>query len=152
MAEQDTSRDPKDRRAMLLPSDQEFLVSPTQNPEFFAFLGLNQDYLGFIKKDSLTFFPISQKILASYKGTVPTQLWFGGLDGEKSNLIGYCSLLYYDGRIRGVRQVGTEGASAAQKIEASGSELYDSQRIGQALKELGFSGLEAQLMKQLGRK
>ena len=78
------------------------------------------------------------------------QLWFGRLDGDRSNLGGNYDL--DGGRVRGVRQVSTEGANASQISTGQGSELYDAGRIAKSLSKLGFSGLEEQLMKELRRK
>ncbi len=80
------------------------------------------------------------------------QLWFGGLGDDRSSLGGYDYCLDCGDRIRGVRQVSTEGANASQISTGQGSELYDAERIAKSLSKLGFSGLEEQLMKELRRK
>src|SRR3989344_1641074 len=149
-AQQDASKAPKERRAVFMPSDNTFEVSQKQNSEIFELLGLSQAYLDFVKQDSLSFFPVGQKTLEGYFGTVPTQLWFGWLVGG-SVLCGNDHGLDLVGRVRGVRQLDSShiSANASQKNSQPRSELYDSGKIRQALVELGFSGLEAQLFKSL---
>jgi len=148
-AQEDVSKDPRERRAVFMPSDNQFEVSQTQNLEIFELLGLNQAYLDFVKQSSLSFFPISQETLKGYSGTVPTQMWFNGL-GFRSNLNGNSFNLHYDFEVRGVRQIAsTVDANVAQKSLQTESELYTPKTIKQALRDMRLEGLSSDLLKKL---
>ena len=92
IAEEDVSKHPRERRAVFMPSNRSFEISPNVNREIFEFLlkEFGQQYLDFIEQDSLIYIPISQEKLEEYSDTwtVPTQLLFSGLDGDRCNLVG----------------------------------------------------------------
>lgn len=109
-----------------------------------------QEYGAFLRESGIKSMPVwtvSKNTLDSQSTPFARQLWFDWL-GVRSGLVGGDYGLGVVVGIRGVRQVSTEGANASQNLRVE-SELYNPQRIGQALKEIGFSGLEAQLIKQL---
>ncbi|MEK6909202.1 MAG: hypothetical protein AABX23_04080 [Nanoarchaeota archaeon] len=153
-AQEDTSKDPRERRAVFMPSDGRFAISQRENPEIFEFLlgEFGQSYLEFVKQDSLDFFPVSQETLKSYSGTVPTQLWFG-LGGGRSYLVGDFYLDLGGLRVRGVRSVvSATGANTSQISIPQGIELYTPSQIAEALEGMKLTGLEAQLMKKLRKR
>ena len=100
-AQEDVSKDPRERRAVFMPSDNQFEVSQTQNLEIFELLRLNQAYLDFVKQISLSFFPISQETLKGYSGTVPTQLCFSGLCSRQFRQFQWLSGLVNNSSLRG---------------------------------------------------
>ncbi len=121
-AEEDNSKEPVDRRAMLMPSDKPFPLSPQHNPELFTMtFGKNgQTYLTFAGQDEVTFYPIPQEALKQYLGTVPTQAWFGGVV-IRSDLGSVCHLGFggvgLGLGVRGVRPVSTKGANFEDSSE-----------------------------------
>ncbi|MEK6859018.1 MAG: hypothetical protein AABX53_03870 [Nanoarchaeota archaeon] len=152
LVDEDASRDPHDRRAMLLPADKAFPLSPQKNPELFAMaLGKNgAAYLDMIGQDSVTFYPIEQGTLKDYAASVPTQLWFRGHGGVvQSELFGNFRGLDCGDRVRGVRNVSVaEGHAREGSVGTQNSELYTSAQVRNALREL-LPGLEAQLFERL---
>src|SRR3989344_585745 len=105
MAQEDASKDPKDRRAIFLPSDKSFEISQKIHPELFRFLleDVGEQYLNLVRESSLSFLPIWQESLQRYSGTVPKQLWFGNIR-DNSSIMGNRELSDKS-RTRGVKRI-----------------------------------------------
>lgn len=98
MAEQDKDKDPKDRRVIVVPSKDECNISPKQNMDFFSnvFEDIGEEYLAFIGKDAITFYPVDKDKVYSNKGTILTQEWLNMLYNN-SSLAGGSTCLDGDG-------------------------------------------------------
>ena len=106
-AEQDKSKDPEKRRAVVLPDNKPFQVSSKENPDVFRhiFGRAGEDYLQFIGRNSITVYPVDVNTVNAQDGTILTQEWLGRLDDD-SGVDGDDRYLDYSGAVRGVQRTG----------------------------------------------
>jgi len=104
IAKEDESKDPKDRRAIILPSDTNFITSLERSPEVLQFLLQDQaeQYFRFNCEDPMNVYLVDRNTVPSKEGTTLTQLWFRYL-GSRSGLNGNDRNLNCDDGSRGVR-------------------------------------------------
>ncbi|MEK6893193.1 MAG: hypothetical protein AABX07_03230 [Nanoarchaeota archaeon] len=135
MAEEDKSRKPEERRAIVLPSRSKFQISSTQNSEVFAniFGKAGKKYLEFLGFDSLTLYLVDSSVVDAQNGTILTQEWLAGLD-LGSAVGGNLRSLLYNGAVRGVQLV--TGEASSQKTDKV-ILPYTPQDLKKAKKELG---------------
>lgn len=157
LADEDRNKNPKERRAMILPSRNLFGISASQNPEVFAniFGKAGKEYLSFLGFDSLKVYLVDSKLVDSQIGTILTQEWLGGL-GYDSNVDGYRGLDCNDA-VRGVSFV--TGEASSQKTgklvlpytpkDLKGAEK-DISRLSQILQPNQFANLKGLISKLRG--
>src|SRR3989344_2320534 len=119
---------PAQRTAIICPSQDNFLMSPDENKQYYEFVFEDMAYENEengrvsyfqLNKGPITFFPIDKGIVDSVKGTIQNYMWFKSLGlGCGSGLVGDYrgAHLCYD-RARGMLNRSAEGAS--QKISAT---------------------------------
>lgn len=100
-AEKDKNRNPKNRRAIILPEKEKFLIQP--NTELAQILlGESQEqYFDRFAQNGINFFPISSEVVDNQKGTLINHVWFRGTDFD-SDLSGDNWFLYNDSGAFGV--------------------------------------------------
>jgi len=144
-AEKDKDKKPEKRKVLILPDNKSFSISENENFEVLQGLLKDQakDYLDF-NKQNIPVYLINQGQINSGKGTLLTQLWFGGLDyrsvlGGLNRNLGYL-------RVRGVLNSakGTQSRELAQEVK-----VYTPTQLKKALIKLKMSGLENQLLDAL---
>ena len=123
-AEKDLKKAPEKRKVLILPSDENFDISRTQNFDFARGLFKDQAelYLKFLedseyKLNSIRFYPVSEETRNKSENPIITELWLCGLacDGW-SVLSGYYWDLSGSNRVRGADLRSREATEPSQKI------------------------------------
>jgi hypothetical protein len=150
-AQKDESKDPQDRRYILLPSRDNFRMSGEENSEVLQATLRDKaiEYLGLNGKP-INFYLVNKAIVDAQKGTILTPLWFGCLDDD-SDFVGSDRYAYGgNGRARGVKNV-VLARDHMKQVSERKVEVYTPLQVKRALAELGFLGLEKMLLEKLKR-
>ena len=132
-AEEDKSKDPEKRRAVVLPDNKPFQVSSKVNVDVFRhiFGKAGEDYLQFIGKDSITVHPVDVHNVDAQDETILTQEWLGEL-GNGSYVDGLDRNLNLRGTVRGVQRT---GVASSQKNASTGSiTQYSTKQLDRLIK------------------
>ncbi len=150
-AEDDKSKNPEERRVLILPS-KNFKISAKNNPQIFGgiFKDVADKYLEFTGFPDLDVYLVDEDIVNDQKGTLLTQLWLRWLAG-RSGLDGEIWGLGYNYRIRGVSVSGE--ANAKNSSDSKRSELYTLENVRKALNTVGITtGVEKLVLDSLQRR
>jgi len=120
----------ENKGALVLPSRQNFQITPTKNSKVLEFALKDQAgaYWDLHKKVCgdvpITFHLVDENTVDSQPGVLLTELWFGGLDDGSylNGYYGYC--LYIDGRARGVFDSGKAGAKISKPKNTQEVRIY----------------------------
>ena len=103
-AEKEKDREPWKKQILVLPSRDNFDITPEENFEVLQFLARNpklaEDYFKFHGSHPITTYLVDKNTVDAQDGTLETQLWFGRLDYGSGFSGG--GGLYYDNNARGV--------------------------------------------------
>ena len=132
-AEEDKSKDPEKRRAVVLPNNKPFQVSSRANPDVFRhiFGKAGEDYLQFMGRNSITVYPVDVNTVNAQDETILTQEWLSGLD-DGSNVYGDERSLNYNYAVRGVQRTG--GASSQKKSSTGAITQYSTKQLDRLIK------------------
>lgn len=146
-AEKDSSKEPEKRKAVVLPSRQNFDVDRDSEIARFLFQDTREEYFDeFRKGNNICFYNLNQDTIDSQEGAIVNYLWFGSTDYD-SVLDGDNWSLRDAYRTFGVLRDGEDICS--QKFVKQQVESYTPAEIRKVLKNLKISGLEKQIISQL---
>jgi len=116
-AEKEKDREPWKKQILVLPSRDNFDITPEENFEVLQFLARNpklaEDYFKFHGSHPITTYLVDKNTVDAQDGTLETQLWFDGL-GDRSVFSGDVRGLDYDGA-RGVLKSSAKPTRAEEK-------------------------------------
>ena len=92
-AEEDRTKEPEKRRAIILPEKGNYLIEPDSEEAESIFRKVQKDYFTKFAKKGVTFYPIREDFVNEQNGTVINYLWFWGPDDD-SGLGGDDGYLY----------------------------------------------------------
>ena len=115
IAEKDKSKNPSERRALILSSKEIYLIKPNSEEAQALFKDTRKEYFETFCKNGINFYPVSKDFVNSKKGSLVEYLWFERPD-YVSVLFGNCRDLYDDIRAFGVLSETSEAGS--KKISA----------------------------------
>ena len=112
-AQKDSSKKPKERNVILLPSKDPFVISDKENWKIYEAIFKDQAIDYFELNGPIPIEPVNKDFVDSYDGTLLTLMWFRNLD-DRSELDGNFRPLYGGGRLRGVLKSGEADALKTQ--------------------------------------
>ena len=159
--EEKSGIEPWKKQVLVLPSRDNFTITPKGNFEVLQFLSRNQNaefskgkgkvkYFEFNGSQPITTYLVNKDIVDAQNGTIETQLWLCRLGGG-SELVGDSQNLDYADWARGVLKKTAEGGRAPRKTGSKREQSYSLSNIRTAtdkavravLEEKKLTGLEA---------
>ncbi len=122
-AEKDLNKEPEKRKVLILPSDENFDISRTENFDFARELFKDQAelYLKFLEEskyeiNSIRFYSVSKETVNKSENPIITEMWLCRLVSINwSDLNGYYRILYVNYRVRGVASSRSREATEPRK-------------------------------------
>ena len=115
IAEKDKSKNPSERRALILPSKKRYIISPNSEEAQALFKDTGKKYFETFCKNGINFYPVDKDFVNKQKGSLVEFLWFGHPDYD-SDLLGSDRDLDCGNRAFGVLPETSEAGS--KKISA----------------------------------